>query len=306
MTDRNNQNPFSEQDWARDIFAERDNQQGYSDQQNYAGQPGQTGYGEAETSYLYSPQVDRPRQPSYSEQQYAGQQGYAGYAGYPGQPAPTKNNSNPLLYGLIAFLAVLLLAGGATGLYFFANSGDESPKSPDTVAAGDASSSSAEPIPGRTFTETVTNTAPPVPSQGSEPRVQDPSTSNSTAPKGRSGFDMRSNTYGSDYDEKGWLGTSARCGDGDYARVLAETEKGWIVICENSYNRQQKYYIGHFGDISETPDSYSVDSYSTRRIVAVNGEIEYVLTPDSIDVYNADGENIFHDEVVDWGILQAG
>lgn len=226
----------------------------------------------------------------------------------PAQPAAPQSGSksNTVLYAAIGVISVLILGLalviGVMVTGSDSEDADQSPQSPDTVAAGESSSSTAAPAPTETYTETQTYTE----TATSEPEPAAPSTTRQKSSSKRSGFDMSRNTYGTDFDESGWIGNSARCSSGYYARILAETTEGWIVICENSSNRQQRYYVGHFGDISENPDPYSVVSYSTNEIIAKNGGIEYVLTPSEINVYNAYDENIFQDNVIDWGVLQAG
>lgn len=105
-----------------------------------------------------------------------------------------------------------------------------------------------------------------------------------------------------DLDAKGWIGSTARCGDGDYARIVAETPEGRAVICENSYNRQQQYYLGDFGP---EPEAYAVTKIAGRTVTATNKQYEYELSPTDLTVYE-DGEIVFHNDVVDWGSLQAG
>lgn len=87
--------------------------------------------------------------------------------------------------------------------------------------------------------------------------------------------------------------------------MLAETSSGKAVICENSNNRQQRHYIGDFGEISDTPDAYTVDSFSGNRAVAKNGGYTYTVTPNAVTV-TQDGEEIFREPVTDYGVLNAG
>nr|WP_162933223.1 hypothetical protein [Corynebacterium lactis] len=212
-------------------------------------------------------------------------------------PVAVAQKNNTGLYiaiGVMIALLFALMAGGGWLLASSKNGSSNSANGGPAAAGNTASSTSSTSSAAQTYTETVTQEAKPSSSSATPTR----------SPK--SLFNMSRNTYGVDFDEKGWIGNSARCGTGDHARVLAEADGGWIVICENSSNRQEKYYIGHFGNISTSPDAYRVDSFSNRKVVAVNDQIQYVLTPQSIEVFNANGDSIFEDRVVDYGVLQAG
>lgn len=306
-----NSNPFANDDWARDIFEDSGNSGDSGD----AGRPN-----DPETAFMPPIQADRPRTYSQSGQQYGnqygaqqGQYGYAaqpgqyGQPGQPGQPAQQNKSNKGLVFAVVGLSVVLVAVLGGVGGYVMRNSGEE-PQSPETVAAGDSSSSTAEQAQTQdqpqTLTETVTSTAAPAPSQGrtSEPtRSSAPTTTAASGNVGKRAFGMDR----ADIDEKGWVGSTARCSGRYYARMLAKTEIGKVVICENSDNRQQHYYIGDFGDISENPDAYPVESYSTRRVEAVNQGYTYTVTPDAVTV-TQDGEEIFYDSVIDFGTLNAG
>ncbi|MDO5030598.1 MAG: hypothetical protein Q4E11_08460 [Corynebacterium sp.] len=250
--------------------------------------PDEWGMDSNETSAWQQPQgqPQGPVQGEYAQQNFA----------YPQNPAPAQK-SNTGLYVAVGIAGVVLAAlVGVGGAYFLSNSSDNDPQSPNPVAAGESSSSTSNtvaPAPQETYTETYTETVEP--ESSSAPK---------TTPRGNFGqraFGMNRN----DIDAGGWVGSSAHCSGGYYARMLAETSSGKAVICENSNNRQQRHYIGDFGEISANPDAYTVESFSTNRAEAKNGDFTYTITPNAVTV-TKNGEEIFRDSVTDFGVLNAG
>lgn len=275
MTDQYNPRSSSPQDWGQD---------------GYATSAWEQPQGGAQDEY----------QPQYQYQSQGPNQGGSPqqYPAYQQAPVPEQKSNNGL-YVVLGIVGVALAAvAGIGGAYYLNNSSDNSPQSPDTVAAGDSSSSTASPAPVETYTETYTQTVEP------ETTKQPESSAPTTTQRGNFGlraFGMNRD----DIDAKGWVGSTARCSGGYYARVLAETSSGKAVICENSNNRQQHHYIGDFGEISDTPDAYTVDSFSGNRAVAKNGGYTYTVTPNAVTV-TQDGEEIFREPVTDYGVLNAG
>lgn len=277
MTNQNNPHSPSPQDWEQGSNAT-------SAWQQPQGQPqGQYPY---QGQYQVQPQA--PNQGGYAQP----------YPVYQQAPGPEHKSNNGLYVVLGVVGVVLAAAAGIGGAYYLNNSSDNSPQSPGTVVAGESSSSTSSPAPAETYTETYTQTVEP------EVTSQPENSTPKTTPTGN--FGLRA--FGMDRDDidaGGWVGSSARCSGGYYARMLAETSSGKAVICENSNNRQQRHYIGDFSEISANPDAYSVDSFSTNRAVAKNGDVVYTITPDSVTV-TENGEEIFRDSVIDFGVLNAG
>lgn len=279
MTDQYNPRSSSPQDWEQDGYAAS------AWQQSQGGPQGQPQY-QPQNQYQY--QQPEPNQGDYTQQ----------YPAYPQAPAPEQKSNNGLYVALGIVGVALAAVVGIGGAYYLSNSSDNSPQSPDTVAAGEASSSTASPAPAETYTETYTQTVEPEATK--QPETSTPTTTQ------RGNFGLRA--FGMDRDDidaGGWVGSNARCSGGYYARMLAETSSGKAVICENSNNRQQRHYIGDFSEISDAPDAYKVDSFSTKRAVAKNGVYTYTVTPNTVTV-TRDGEEIFRESVTDFGVLNAG
>lgn len=108
------------------------------------GQPGyeqQSGYGRQQPGYGRFPQSE-PHQQSGWEQQQPGwgrQPGWEQHSGFGGQPGPggfghAPKKSRTGLFIVIAIGAVVLLAGGGTGVYFAVSGGGSAEATADTFA----------------------------------------------------------------------------------------------------------------------------------------------------------------------------
>lgn len=265
MTGQNYSSSNSPEGWEQDDYAAPANQQ--ADQSEYPQQ---------QTAYYYAPPANQP---------------------FP--PAP-EQKSNTGLYVAIGIAGVIFAAAiGVGAAYFVSNSSDNSAQSPDTVVAGDSSSSTSSSAPVETYTETYTRTVEPTPEQSEDSESSAPTTERGNF--GQRAFGINRN----DIDAGGWIGSKARCSGGYYARTLVETSTGKAVICENSNNRQQRHYIGDFSAISGNPEAYTVDSFSTNRVVATNGDYTYTVTPSAVTVTKG-GKEVFRDAVTEYGVLNAG
>ena len=232
---------------------------------------------------------------------------------FPPQQAPMPQQAQPSNNGLkvtLGALVVVLVAMLAVGGFWAFSGGSEEDalavQDRDPVAAGDSSSSESEPTT-ITHTRTVETTRTSTVAEEAQPeeptrtRTSTPRTTENSGDFGWRAFRIDR----SDIDASGWVGSTARCASGYYARILAVAQTGKAVICESSNSRNERYYIGDFGDISTNPKGYEVVNFSTTRAVARNGTYTYELTDEELTVRN-NGEVIFSEYLSEWGYLRAG
>lgn len=223
----------------------------------------------------------------------------------PQQPQAPKPRNNT---GLVATATVLglVLAGlvGVGGGYLLSQDSKSAAPEPSPVAAGQTSSSQspqAEAGRGSDMPIATPGKSIPVPERAESSTQETSPAQQAPGNFGQRAFKMNR----SDIDAAGWIGSTARCSGGFYARVLAETPSGKVVICENSSNRQDRHYIGDFQNISAAPDTYPVENFSAERVIATNEGYRYELTRSDLKVFKG-GEQVFSEPVTDWGLLQAG
>lgn len=212
--------------------------------------------------------------------------------------APQKQGGNAL--GIVLGIAALCLVAvvGVIGGMVLA---EQQPQNRAPVAAGDSSSSTSSTAEPTTVTETMTATA----TQSATSRSPEGRPSRTTSASSDSGMFSGPGIRGylDQLDESGWKNSVARCSSGYYARNVALVPDGKVVICEN--HSQNRYYIGHFPNISDNPDGYGVVKYQSGYALAENGSTQYELTKDSLKVYSR-GEEIASHRVVAFGTLNAG
>lgn len=223
-------------------------------------------------------------------------------------PAGNSGKSNGPLIGGIAVAAVAVIAL-FVGLIFLL------PKDSDSLEASDSSTSASDDSMGaQASTSTVTETASASPRETATETMTKTTTTTATKTQSTSPGEKYANLSGrefaqrafsmdrDDLDPHGWTDSTARCSGHDYARFVVETVAGYAVICEKAETRDQ-YYLGDYNGV--TPDAYEVTDFSNGTWTATHGNVEYVVNEDWLVVYE-NGENIFEDEVVDSGTLQAG
>ncbi|MDK8768941.1 hypothetical protein QP932_10605 [Corynebacterium freneyi] len=197
-----------------------------------------------------------------------------------GKRGTTTTKTLAIAIGVTA-AALMFVVAVALGLYL-ATSDDEpempTPAPAPTETSGtsvtserpESSTSSSTSTSSRSSTSSTSTSS-------SESRTSSTTSSTSSSPTSEPQPDL--GTGRSDVDERGWIGTRARCHTGDEAfAVLATADGTHATACRTPGG--SKYYRGDAGEKGSLEAPIIVDEGD--RIVARNGGWKYQMSPDGL------------------------
>ena len=187
----------------------------------------------------------------------------------PGNRGTATTKTLAIAIGVVAAALVFVVAV-ALGLYLA--TGNDEPEMPTAAPSAPATSASSS-------TETSTSTSSSTTSSKSSSTRTSTSkpTGSSSTPTTEPRDDL--GTGRGDVDARGWMGSRARCHDGDRALAVVATENGTrAAACQADDG--SKYYRGDAGETGSLEAPIIVDEGD--RIVAQNGAWKYQMSPDGL------------------------
>lgn len=197
-----------------------------------------------------------------------------------GKRGTTTTKTLAIAIGVTAAALVFVVAV-ALGLYLA--TGDDEPEMPDPAPApaptetSDTSATSERPESSTSSSSSTRSSTSSTSTSSSESRTSSTTSSTSSSPTSEPQPDL--GTGRSDVDERGWIGTRARCHTGDEAfAVLATADGTHATACRTPGG--SKYYRGDAGEKGSLEAPIIVDEGD--RIVARNGGWKYQMSPDGL------------------------
>lgn len=201
-----------------------------------------------------------------------------------GKRGTTTTKTLAIAIGVTA-AALMFVVAVALGLYLATS--DDEPEMP-TPAPAPTETSGTSATSERPESSTSSSTSPSTSSTSTSTSSSESRTSSTTSSTTTSSTTSSSptsepqpdlGTGRSDVDERGWIGTRARCHTGDEAfAVLATADGTHAAACRTPDG--SKYYRGDAGEKGSLEAPIIVDEGD--RIVARNGGWKYQMSPDGL------------------------
>ncbi|MEJ5919168.1 hypothetical protein [Corynebacterium sp. H78] len=197
----------------------------------------------------------------------------------------TEPQKSPISLAIAAVaVALVLVVGVAVGLALNNSDEEKEPEVPpaqqtfsiSTTSSPDSESSTSSSTSSTTSTSSSSDTSSESSTSTESTSETTSETSSETAEPDDDGFNIPNENV----DGRGWVNSSARCGDGDRAFAVLATDKGTTTVaCER--NDGSKYYRG---DASAGSLEAPIIVDEGDRIVAQNGDWKYQMSPDRLVV----------------------
>lgn len=186
----------------------------------------------------------------------------------PGNRGTATTKTLAIAIGVVA-AALMFVVAVALGLYLA--SGDDEPEMPTAAPPTTETTGTSE------TSESSTSASSSTSSTSSESETPSTTSTSSSAPTTEPRDDL--GTGRDDVDERGWIGSRARCHAGDEALAVLATDTGTrAAACRTPDGT--KYYRGDAGATGSLEAPIIVDEGD--RIVAQNGAWKYQMSPNGL------------------------